>query len=228
MSNAARITFHGEAMIPHVSGALYWPEASTLIASDLHFEKGSAFAAKGQMLPPYDTRATLKALSAAIDQFTPDRVIALGDSFHDGEAGERISNEDMRAIQTLAGAREWIWITGNHDEVLPDGIGGQVAEEFVYGALAFRHEPLEGDIAGEICGHFHPCVRLRAKGRRLRRRCFVTDGARLIMPAFGAFTGGLEISDEAYDGLFDGDLSVFAMGRDKVYAIEAKALARAG
>ena len=135
------IIVNGERLIADPAGAAYWPEQDALLVADLHFEKGSAFAAKGQMLPPYDTRATLRSLDTVLARHSPSTVIALGDSFHDGEAGERISEVDMASIQSLTAARRWVWLTGNHDEVLPDGIGGKVAAELAFGSLTLRHEP---------------------------------------------------------------------------------------
>ncbi len=220
----AQIEIKGEALLGDPAGALYWPREDILIVSDLHFEKGSSFAAKGQMLPPYDTRATLKALAAAIEVHAPARVIALGDSFHDTDAGARIAQEDMEVIQRLAKLCDWIWITGNHDEILPTGIGGRVTDEFSMGSLRFRHEPSSEDGEGEICGHLHPCAIVRTRSRRLRRRCFVGDGRRLILPAFGAFTGGLDIADEAYDNLFEGSPTAWVLGKERVYTIPSHRL----
>lgn len=215
----------GETVVGEASGALFIPAHETLVVSDLHFEKGSFFAAKGQFLPPYDTRATLARLKAAIARFKPARVIALGDSFHDGDAGARIADEDWAQIQSLSVAHDWVWILGNHDEDLPPNIGGSVAETCTLGPLTFRHEPTEAPIVGEVAGHLHPCARVRTRQRTLRRRCFVGDGQRLIMPAYGAFTGGLDVADPAFEGLFAGPLTAWVMGKADVYAIPAKGLA---
>jgi len=208
-----------EWLVADPSGALYWPREGVLIASDLHFEKGSSFAAKGQMLPPYDTRATLKILQNAIERHSPSRVIALGDSFHDGEAGDRIAPDDMAAIQSMTQSVMWTWITGNHDEVLPDGIGGSIENAVSIGPLVFRHEPHDRPADGELCGHLHPCAIVRTRNRKLRRRCFVGDGKRLILPAMGAFTGGLDIAEEPYEGLFETAPTAWVLGKDKVYTI---------
>ncbi len=215
----------GEVVIAHPSGAAFVPSQNTLIVSDLHFEKGSFFAAKGQFLPPYDTRATLSRLQTAIDRFQPVRVIALGDSFHDGAADTRIAGDDWQSIQTLSARFDWTWITGNHDETLPAGIGGTICAELKLGPLTLRHEPTAAPARGEVAGHLHPCARVQTSSRSLRRRCFVGDGDRLIMPAFGAFTGGLDIADKAYDGLFDGSVTAWVLGRSRVYTIPAKGLA---
>lgn len=213
------IDVNSETLVADPTGAAYWPAQDMLLVADLHFEKGSAFAAKGQMLPPYDTRATLRSLEVAISRHAPGIVVALGDSFHDGEAGERISATDMTAISALTDVRRWIWLTGNHDEVLPQGIGGEIAVELSVGALNLRHEPQAGAVPGEIAGHLHPSAIVRTRSRNLRRRCFASDGRRLILPAFGAFTGGLDISDEAFAGLFDVAPTAWVLGRDQVYEI---------
>ena len=213
------IGVNGEVLLGDPTGALYWPRHDILIVSDLHFEKGSSFAAKGQMLPPYDTRATLISLKAAIDKHKPARVIALGDSFHDGDARARISAEDLGTIQSLTADLDWIWITGNHGEILPGGIGGTITREVDLDPLVFRHEPSLTHGSGELCGHLHPCAIVRTRNRRLRRRCFAGDGRRLILPAFGAFTGGLDIADEAYAGIFEKSPTAWVLGRARVYTI---------
>jgi len=220
----AKISVAGEELWGDPTGALYWPAQRMLLVADLHFEKGSAFAAKGQFLPPYDTRATLRALGEAIDRHAPDVVVALGDSFHDGEAGERISGEDMSAIRTMAASRDWIWLSGNHDEVLPEGIGGKVAVEILMGSLVLRHEPQTAPAPGELAGHLHPAAVVRTRTRALRRRCFVGDGTRLILPAFGAFTGGLDIADDAFDGLFERAPTAWVLGKNEVFEIPSARL----
>lgn len=218
-AGCAKIDVAGEALWGDPSGALYWPAQGMLVVADLHFEKGSAFAAKGQFLPPYDTRATLRALDGAIARHGPQVVVALGDSFHDGEAGARIAEDDMARIQALTAATPWVWLTGNHDEVLPDGIGGKIAVELHIGALVLRHEPRPAPARGELAGHLHPAAVVRTRSRHLRRRCFAGDGERLILPSFGAFTGGLDIADEAFDGFFAGAPTAWVLGKEQVYEI---------
>src|SRR6195952_563877 len=183
-----------------LSGALFWEEERLLVVSDLHLEKGSSFAARGVLLPPYDTVATLACLSAVIARHDPRTVIALGDSFHDRKAHERLSASDRDAITALQVRRDWIWISGNHDPALPSDIGGVVANEVAIGPILFRHEPT-GAI-GEIAGHLHPKARVPTRGRTMERRCFACDGARAVMPAFGAYTGGLSICDKAFAEIF--------------------------
>jgi DNA ligase-associated metallophosphoesterase len=179
---------------------LFWEEESLLVVSDLHLEKGSSFAARGVLLPPYDTVATLARLAAVIARHEPRMVIALGDSFHDREAHGRLSASDRAAIAALQARRDWIWISGNHDPALPGDLGGVVASEVVVGPIAFRHQPTGA--AGEIAGHLHPKARVSTRGRSMERRCFACDGERAVMPAFGAYTGGLSIRDSAFSKIF--------------------------
>ncbi len=190
----------GATLVADLSGALFWEDESLLVVSDLHLEKGSSFATRGVLLPPYDTVATLSRLAAVIARHDPRTVIALGDSFHDRAAHERLSAPDRDAIAALQVRRDWIWISGNHDPALPSDLGGVVASEVAIGAIAFRHEPTGA--AGEIAGHLHPKARVATRGRSMERRCFACDGERAVMPAFGAYTGGLSIRDAAFARIF--------------------------
>src|ERR1700742_2703362 len=131
----------GVSLVADISGALFWDEQSLLVVSDLHLEKGSSFAARGVLLPPYDTVATLSRLAAVIARHDPRMVIALGDSFHDRTAHERLSVPDREALSALQVRRDWIWISGNHDPALPSDIGGTIASEVAIGPIVFRHEP---------------------------------------------------------------------------------------
>jgi DNA ligase-associated metallophosphoesterase len=211
----------GVALHADPAGALYWPEHGLLAVADLHLEKGSSFAARGQLLPPYDTAATLAKLTQLVMRYAPRVVVALGDNFHDGGGPARMAREDREALVALQRGRDWIWITGNHDPEPADGIGGVFHECFSVGALTFRHLPGEG--AGEICGHLHPSARIAYRGRSVCRRCFAADTRRLVMPAFGAYTGGLNIRDAAFADLF-GTLTFTAhmLGEDRLYAFPAK------
>ena len=201
-------------------GVLVVPEAGLLVVSDLHFEKGSSFAAKGQMLPPYDTRTTLRRLGEAIDRHAPQTVMALGDSFHDLRADQRMHGADAdRLADLVRRAERWIWIEGNHDPAPPPQFGGEVRHEIELAGLVFRHEPTEGPAPGEVAGHLHPCAKVRRKGRSVRNRCFATDGTRLVLPAFGAFTGGLNIRDEAFARCFGRTPDALVMGRDRVWPV---------
>jgi uncharacterized protein len=196
----ASVTVSGVSFVADLSGALFWEEQRLLIVSDLHLEKGSSYAARGVLLPPYDTVATLSRLAAVIARHDPRTVIALGDSFHDRTAHDRLRAPDREAIATLQVRRDWIWISGNHDPALPSALGGVVAGDVAIGRIAFRHEPTGA--AGEIAGHLHPKARVSTRGRAVERRCFACDGERAVMPAFGAFTGGLSIRDKAFAKIF--------------------------
>jgi uncharacterized protein len=203
------------------AGALYWPEHGLLAVADLHLEKGSSFAARGMLLPPYDTAATLARLACLIAHYAPRLVIALGDSFHDGGGPARLAPEDHENLSALQHGRDWIWLTGNHDPEPADNIGGTFHETFALGGLRFRHLPTGS--AGEIAGHLHPMARIAHRGRAVSRRCFAADSTRLVMPAFGAYTGGLNIRDGAFADLF-GTLKFTAhmLGEDRLYAFTAK------
>src|SRR5258707_9490881 len=183
----------GVQLIADLSGALFWEEQSLLVVSYLHLEKGSSFAARGVLLPPYDTVVTLGRLAAVIARHDPRMVIALGDSFHDRDAHGRLSAPDRDAISALQVRRDWIWISGNHDPALPPDLGGVVASKVAVGPIVFRHEPTGA--VGEIAGHLHPKARVTTRGRSVERRCFSSDGERAVMPAVGAYTRGLSISD---------------------------------
>ncbi|WP_284421548.1 MULTISPECIES: ligase-associated DNA damage response endonuclease PdeM [unclassified Bradyrhizobium] len=189
----------GTALRADLSGALVWDEQRLLVVSDLHLEKGSSYASRGTLLPPFDTVATLRRLAAVIAHYDPRTVIALGDSFHDREAHLRLTGDDRAVIANLQVGRDWVWITGNHDPA-PHGIGGEVADEVTLGAVTFRHEPTGA--RGEIAGHLHPKARVATRARTLERRCFVSDGERAVMPAFGAYAGGLSVRDAAFAKLF--------------------------
>jgi len=215
------IEVNGECLVLDSTGALYWPAEETLVFADLHFEKGSSFARYGQMLPPYDTRATLARMEILIARYAPARVIALGDSFHDREAADRLDERERATLARFGASAEWIWISGNHDPAPPAWLGGAVCEEVAIGALVFRHEPSRFLAAGEIAGHLHPCKSLVRRGRSLRRRCFASDGARLVMPAFGAYAGGLDVCESAFRALFGDRFLAYLLGAGRVFAIAA-------
>jgi DNA ligase-associated metallophosphoesterase len=211
------LTLNGARLFAEVAGALYWPEQRTVVVSDLHFEKGSAFAARGVPLPPYDTAATLDRLEAVLERHQPERVICLGDSFHDQGAAERASRDILDRVRSLADGYEWIWITGNHDPS-PDPLwGGRAVEDMVVGPLIFRHVAARVPTGGEVSGHFHPKARVRLRGRSLSGQCFVTNGNRLVMPSFGAFTGGLDVSAPEIRDLFQGRFEILFLGPERLY-----------
>lgn len=216
----------GARLLADPSGALVWPDRELLLVADLHFEKGSSFARRGQLLPPYDTRSTLDRLEAAICRHRPRRVISLGDGFHDIEASGRLESCDRDRLKALVGAHDWIWILGNHDPGPPLGLGGTVEQAVEVDGIILRHtpEPRPHDCAGngepaEIAGHLHPTVRIKVRGRGLARPCFVSDRTRVLLPAFGSFTGGLDVRHPAIAGLFAAAPAIRMLGRDTVYLV---------
>ncbi len=215
----ARLSVCGHELTPLDAGALYWEAEGTLLVADLHLEKGAAFAALGMLLPPYDTRTTLQRLSKVIGAVDPARVVALGDSFHRSHLGDSVAEEDSALLTRLQQGREWYWICGNHDQHLPASIGGTICATLTIRGITLRHEPSENG-SREIAGHLHPVARIARRGAVLRRRCFATDGHRLVMPAFGAYAGGLNVLDEAFDTLFvKHRLEAWMMGRADVYPV---------
>jgi DNA ligase-associated metallophosphoesterase len=193
-----------------------------LAVADLHLEKGSSFAERGVLLPPYDTAATLARLTALVARYTPRAVVALGDSFHDGGGPSRLADTDRANLRSLQCGRDWIWITGNHDPDQAEGSGGRFLATFVLGALTLRHQPEEG-ARGEIAGHLHPVARISRRGRTVSRRCFACDGERMVMPAFGAYAGGLNVRDRAFAKVFRTlAFTAHMLGAQRVYAVAAK------
>jgi DNA ligase-associated metallophosphoesterase len=224
LSRTQRIALGGLDFIPDLSGALYVPEFDTLIVADLHLEKASSIARRGVHLPPYDTRATLAQLALAIEASNPGRLIFLGDSFHDSDAGSRIAREDVEMLGAMLNGREAIWIIGNHDPVPPAAICTRVAEHVLLGPVLLRHAP--GSLAAdtyEIAGHLHPAAAVAQRGHSIRCKCFIGDATRLVMPAFGSFTGGLSISADPFIALFpSGDYAVWMLGSRAVHRFPAK------
>lgn len=215
----APFDFAGTAMIATLSGALVLPEHATVVVSDLHLEKGSSLARRGALLPPYDSRATLALLADTLERYRPQRVVCLGDSFHDGSAPGRLSASDRTGLAALMGGREWVWIVGNHDREPAPGLGGEVAAEFHVAGLVLRHEARRGEVSGEVSGHYHPKATIRTGPRRISAPCFVGDGRRLILPAFGAYTGGLDIRDPEIAQLFEARVRAWILGRSRVHAM---------
>jgi len=219
------IKVNGARLQPDLTGAALELATGTLLCADLHLEKGSAFAARGQMLPPYDTRVTLQRLADAIARLKPANVIALGDSFHDLGADGRMHEDDAKALTTLVNSvTRWIWIEGNHDPVPPARFGGERMAGLQLGPLKLRHEPQAGPAPGEVAGHLHPCARINGTGRSVRRRCFATDGTRLVLPAFGAYAGGLNVRDRAFTALFERTPDALVIGTGRVYPVPAARL----
>jgi DNA ligase-associated metallophosphoesterase len=211
----------GIALVADYLGALYWPEERLLAVADLHLEKGSSFAARGMLLPPYDTADTLVRLAQLLSRYDPRVVVALGDSFHDRRGPSRVAAEHRDALRTLQRGREWVWIAGNHDPDPIEGLGGVGAATLAVGPLLFRHEPSEGAAPGEIAGHLHPVACVGSRGR-VRRPCIASDGSRAVLPALGAYAGGLNVRHAAFAALFGaGAFIAFVLGRRRLYAIDA-------
>lgn len=225
MSETPSLRVAGALLTVLPEGAVWWQAERMLIVADLHFEKGSSYAARGLSLPPYDTRATLNRLAALVARFEPARLVALGDSFHDRGAQSRMAAEDQAVLAALTQSTDWIWIIGNHDPLPPDRFTGAVHEELAVGPLTFRHEPRPAPAIGEIAGHLHPVAAVRVRGRRLRRRCLVSDTTRAILPAFGAYAGGLNVLDDAYRPLLPATgFHAWMMGPRKVTPVAATRL----
>jgi uncharacterized protein len=242
------ITIVGLTLVADRAGVLFWPTEGVLAVADLHLEKGSSLASRGVLLPPYDTAATLARLSRLISFYSPRIVVAVGDSFHDRNGPERLSARDRAALKVMQRGRDWVWIAGNHDPDPAEGIGGSFTSSFTLGPLTFRHDPTArfrtewtlalgyedalsaptsltcAEVAadGEISGHLHPVARISQRGRSITRRCFVADGRRLVMPAFGAFTGGLNVRDPAFVNLFGNlDFTAHLLGERRLYTLAA-------
>jgi DNA ligase-associated metallophosphoesterase len=216
--NVQAVRFAGIELLLDLSGALYWPAKRVLAVADLHLEKGSGYGRSGQLLPPYDTTLTLRRLAAVIQRLRPRIVLALGDSFHDKEAPARLSLADAAVLRSLTGRCDFIWIDGNHDPQAPLHLGGRGLSEWGEGKLRFRHQP-EAIEQIEIVGHFHPVAALSVRGRGMRRRCFAIAKKRMVLPAFGAYVGGLNVLDRAFAPVLGGGCEIFALGRQRLHRL---------
>jgi len=223
-TQATLIGVRGTVLEALPEGALWWEGERLLAVADLHLEKGSSFARRGLMLPPYDTVETLSRLTALIRRYDPATVVALGDSFHDGGGAGRLSSHDGAMLAELQRGRTWIWIAGNHDPKAPAGLAGECLDTLRLGSVLFRHEPSAAPVEGEIAGHLHPAACVAGRGKWVRRPCFVGDGTRLVLPAFGAYAGGLNVLDRAFAGLFARHFRAFVLGKERVYAVARNAL----
>ncbi|MDB5419686.1 MAG: hypothetical protein JWP50_3105 [Phenylobacterium sp.] len=220
-----RLGLAASEVMLRASGALWLAAAGALVVADLHLEKGSSYAARGQMLPPYDTRETLKRLFAEVEALKPRTVVLLGDTFHDRKSEDRLAGDDAETLRALAAGRTLVWVVGNHDADGPQALPGETADELSLAGLTFRHEPRAGLSPGEAAGHLHPAAKVRAPRGTVRRRCFVSDGERIVLPAFGAYAGGLNVRDPAFAGLFARPPLAAALGPARVHAVGWRSLA---
>ncbi len=188
-----RFSFAGQDYAALGAGALWWPDRQALVVADLHLEKGSWFARGGQMLPPYDSLATLADLTALVATCTPKELWCLGDSFHDAAGCARLPSEAQAMLRALTSQLDWVWVTGNHDiGGVINLCGGRIVDEAVVDGIVLRHEADPCETRPEMSGHFHPKLRVILRGRHVARRCFVASATKLILPAFGSLTGGLD------------------------------------
>jgi len=217
--------FAGHRLIADVAGALWWPAERMLVVADLHLEKGSFFASRGQMLPPYDSLVTLDRLQALVRRRDPRRIVLLGDSFHDSAGADRLPDRCRDGLEALARGHDLLWIAGNHDPSLPETLPGVRLPALAAGGIRLVHEPCSADTP-EIVGHFHPVAKVGSPRGTLRRRCFYSDGRRLILPAFGSLTGGLNVRDQAIARHVAGDQRIaYVLGTSRVFPVrEARLL----
>jgi DNA ligase-associated metallophosphoesterase len=209
-------SFAGETFHATADGALYWPSQQALLVADLHLEKASWFARLGQFLPPYDSQATLSALAAVVERSGATRLYCLGDSFHDRFGCDRLPASARELLTALTSRLDWIWIVGNHDPGFADHCGGRIEDEVEVAGIVLRHEAVRGEPRPEISGHFHPKLRLHLKGRHVSRRCFVKAACKIIMPAFGSLTGGLDARHPEILGQVGGEAAALVPVSDRL------------
>jgi uncharacterized protein len=214
---AAPIHLAGERLMLDPAGALFWPATALLVVSDLHLEKGSSYARHGQLLPPWDTHATLDRLTHLLRRYQPRLVIALGDSFHDADGSARLPVGELARLHAMTEAHRFIWVKGNHDPTPPNGVGGEWVEAFTTTTLVFRHQAA-ARADGEVSGHHHPKAAIPTRGTSVCRPCFVADSRRIVMPAFGAYTGGMDVREPAIARLFPRGGRVFLLGKERLFS----------
>lgn len=216
----SRLELGGEALTLDPSGVLWLEARATLMVADLHLEKGSAFARRGTLLPPYDTARTLRRLGWAIERYRPGTVVSLGDAFHDRAGAAGLTEENRRELAALAKGRNWLWISGNHDPDPPRGLAGEGLEALDLGRLRLVHRPEHPAAGGAvIAGHLHPKARLVQGARKATRPCFAADPGLLVLPAFGAYTGGLNVLDSAIKTFFRSGFAAFLLGDSRVFRV---------
>ena len=215
---AAPVHLAGERLMLDPMGGLFWPAMGLLAVSDLHLEKGSSQARGGSLLPPWDTKVTLDHLTLLAQRWKPKTILTLGDSFHDRAGAARLPKHERARLNALTGAHRFLWVLGNHDPHPPGDIGGEWAETFTAGPITFRHEASPEARIGEIVGHHHPKASIPVRGGRVSRPCFVFDSRRLMLPALGAYTGGLDVRDPAIARLFPRGGRVFLLGKERLFS----------
>ena len=214
--------FASQKWIVDSAAALYWPLKDLLVVSDLHFEKASFLGMHGNPLPHYDSLNTLERLSLLLEQYTPHTVICLGDSFHDASAWLRLSDSERGIIQTMTeSVTRWVWVLGNHDPVMPDELGGESLVDITLDDITFTHEPLDKqNVTYQVIGHFHPKMSKSVARHKMTGRCFIHNHNCLIMPAFGTYTGGLSIEDDAFKPLLSARLAAkYLLYQSKVFSL---------
>lgn len=218
-----QITFRGHDLVLDPTGALWWPKHGLLIVADLHLEKGSAFARRGRFLPPYDTEITLARLEALLLRHRPATVVSLGDGFHDRHGPAHLPPGLFDRLTAMTRTVRWLWLSGNHDPLMPLEIGGAALTELRLDGLTLRHLP-GPDADGEIAGHLHPKARVLVRGRTLRRPCFVVDERRIMMPSLGSLTGGLNVLDATLIDLFPNGFAAYLLGEERVFHLPRRTL----
>lgn len=217
---AAPVHIAGERLMLDPMGGLFWPATRLLAVSDLHLEKGSSFARRGMLLPPWDTHATLDRLTLLLRRWSPSVVVALGDSFHDAHGSGRLPAGELNRLNAMTEAHRFVWVQGNHDPAPPVGVGGAWVESYASGPVVFRHQATTAASPGEVVGHHHPKAQVQARAGTVSRPCFVADGRRLMMPALGAYTGGLDVRDPAISHLFPRGGRVFLLGKERLFTFQ--------
>lgn len=217
---AAPLHMAGERLMLDPMGALFWPGKRLLAVSDLHLEKGSSLARRGMLLPPWDTHATLDRLASLLKRWSPATVVALGDSFHDATGSSRLPATEQQRLNAMTQAHRFIWVQGNHDPAPPNGLAGEWVESYVADPMVFRHQAIHAAAPGEVVGHHHPKASVQARAGTVSRPCFVADGRRLMMPALGAYTGGLDVRDPAISQLFPLGGRLFLLGKERLFSFE--------
>jgi uncharacterized protein len=226
LSRQHTISLGGLNFTPDMSGALFCADEKLLLIADLHLEQGASLARRGLHVPPYDTLATLTMLEQVLASTKAQRLVLLGDSFHDSVAHEAIRESDAERLRQITSSVETIWISGNHDPKAHDSLGGICVDEMEFGTITLRHIPSrlkEHEL--EIAGHLHPGATVVQRGHHIRTKCFVGDQRRIILPAFGSYTGALNVMSCAFSGLFDqAQTQAWMIGKTAIHCFPWKRL----